>query len=52
MIKDEKEKKGLFAKLIDLSKPKQNPCCCGFEIEEITEEEASHKETKESSQKG
>lgn len=42
-MKNEKEKKGLFSKLIDLSKPKQNSCCCNFEIEEIQDEEEAKK---------
>ncbi|HRX22156.1 MAG TPA: hypothetical protein P5273_10600 [Syntrophomonadaceae bacterium] len=37
-MKNENEKKGLFAKLIDLKKPKQNSCC-SFELEEIPEDE-------------
>lgn len=37
-MKNENKKKGLFAKLIDLKKPKQNTCC-SFELEEIPEDE-------------
>ncbi len=50
-MKNEKEKKGLFSKLIDMSKPKQNSCCCGFEIEEIPEEEEAKKADKKNENK-
>ena len=34
----ENEKKGLFGRLIGNKKAQKKPCCCNFEVEEITEE--------------
>ncbi|MDD3893516.1 MAG: hypothetical protein PHU36_00630 [Syntrophomonadaceae bacterium] len=49
-MKNENEKKGLFAKLIDLKKPKQNSCCC-FELEEIPEDEKEKETDKDPKEK-
>jgi hypothetical protein len=38
-MKNEDEKKGLFARLTGKKKASQNPCCGGFVVEEVPEEE-------------
>jgi len=37
-MENKKEKKGLFQRLMRSKKVKKSPCCGGFEIEEIPEE--------------
>ena len=43
-MKNENEKKGLFARLTENKKAKKNSCYCNFEVEEIPEEENNEKE--------
>lgn len=42
------EKKGLFARLNGIKKPKKSSCCCNFEVEEVPEEGKEDKNKKES----
>jgi len=39
-MENKKEKKGLFQRMMGRKKAKKSPCCGGFEIEEIPEENA------------
>ena len=47
-MKNEDEKKGLFARLTGKGKASQSPCCGGFVIEEVPEEEKKDKNEKDS----
>ncbi|WP_162862627.1 hypothetical protein [Acetivibrio cellulolyticus] len=46
-MSNENEKKGLFERLTGGKKEKKKPCCCGFEVEEISEENGDNKEKQE-----
>ncbi|OQB20840.1 MAG: hypothetical protein BWY11_02265 [Firmicutes bacterium ADurb.Bin182] len=46
-MKDEKEKKGFFARLAENKKDKKSSCCCNIEIEEIPEDEKENKTSAE-----
>ncbi len=46
IIKNDNEKKGLFARLNENKKTKKSSCCCNVEIEEIPEEENDYKSEK------
>lgn len=48
-MQDEKKKKGLFSRLVGSNKTKKGSCCCSFEVEEIPDEDADNKDSKDSS---
>lgn len=50
-MKNENEKKGLFARLNVSNKTKKGSCCCNFEVEEIPQED-QEKENENKSPKG
>ena len=52
-MKNENEKKGLFARLVGNKKAKKSSCCCNLLIEEIPEKNNDNKsEIKSSEDKG
>ena len=48
-MKNENEKKGLFARLIGSKKDQKSSCCSNFRIEEIPKEPAVNKNPNDSS---
>lgn len=50
-MSNDKEKKGLFGRLLTPKKDKPGSCCCGFEIEEIPDEDKQKATDKDSKEK-
>lgn len=46
-MENKNEKKGIFNMLKGMKKDKKSSCCCGFQIEEISDESTDSKNTKE-----
>lgn len=51
-MKNENEKKGLFARLNESKKAKKGSGCCSFEVEEIPDEEQEKNENEKKPPKG
>lgn len=47
-MKNENEKKGLFARINDNKRKKKNSCCCNFEVEEIPDKDKEKDNAKKS----
>ena len=47
-MKNENEKKGLFARIVENKKTKKSSCCCNFEVEEIPKENNDNKSEEKS----